>query len=142
MDETLDKLGETIAGALPGAVMGHWVAHGELTLAAIARDMVKVAPFLRDDERCQFCSFVDVTAIDWPGRERRFDVVYHFLSPKQNLRIRVKIEVDATTAVPSIIDVFPGANWFEPAPYDLYAVLFPGPPASRRLLTASGFPAP
>src|SRR5712671_13554 len=111
MDETLDKLGETVAAALPGSVMGHWVAHGELTLAAIARDIVKVATFLRDDERCQFWSFVDVTAIDWPGRERRFDVVYHFLSPKLNRRIRVKVETDEATPVPSIIDVFPGAGW-------------------------------
>src|SRR5258708_38423793 len=122
MDETLDKLGETIAGALPGSVMGHWVAHGELTLAAIARDIVKVATFLRDDERCQFWSFVDVTAIDWPGRERRFDVVYHFLSPKQNLRIRVKVEVAEHTPVPSIISVFPGPDWFERETYDLYVV--------------------
>ena len=111
MDDTLDKLGETIAGALAGSVTGHWVAHGELTVTATARDIVKVATFLRDDERCQFWSFIDITATDWPGREPRFDVVYHFLSPKQNQRIRVKIEVDEATPVPSIIDVFPGANW-------------------------------
>src|ERR1700704_5184623 len=97
MDDTLDKLGETIAGALPGSVTGHRVANGELTLAAAARDIVKVATFLRDDERCQFWSFVDVTAIDWPGRERRFDVVYHFLSPRLNRRIRVKVETDEAT---------------------------------------------
>src|SRR3979490_2815767 len=122
MDDTLDKLGEPIAGALPGSVTGHRVANGELTLAAAARDILKVATFLRDDERCQFWSFVDVTAIDWPGREPRFDVVYHLLSPKQNLRIRVKIEVDDKTPVPSIIEVFPGANWFERETYDLYGV--------------------
>src|SRR5216684_8338053 len=107
MDETLDKLGEIIAGALPGSVLGHWVAHGELTVAAAARDIVRVASFLRDDERCQFWSFIDVTAVDWPGRERRFDVVYHLLSPRQNLRIRVKLEVAENTPVPSIIGVFP-----------------------------------
>ena len=81
MDETLDKLGEMIAGALPGSVSDHRVAHGELTISANASDIVKVATFLRDDERCQFWSIIDVTAVDWPGRERRFDVVYHFLSP-------------------------------------------------------------
>jgi NADH-quinone oxidoreductase subunit C len=139
MDDTLDKLGETIAGALPGSVTGHRVANGELTLAAAARDIVKVATFLRDDERCQFWSFVDATAIDWPGREPRFDVVYHLLSPKQNLRIRVKIEVDDKTPVASIIDVFPGANWFERETYDLYGVLFSGHPDMRRLLTDYGF---
>ena len=90
MNEILEKLGETIAGALPGSVLDHRVANSELTIAATARDIVKVATFLRDDDRCQFCSIIDVTAIDWPGRERRFDVVYHFLSPKQNQRVRVK----------------------------------------------------
>ena len=139
MDETLDKLGEMIAGALPGSVSDHRVAHGELTISANADDIVKVVTFLRDDERCQFWSIIDVTAVDWPGRERRFDVVYHFLSPKQNLRIRLKIEVDETTPVPSIIGVFPGANWFEREAYDLYGVLFTGHPDMRRLLTDYGF---
>src|ERR1700752_2295426 len=139
MDETLDKLGATIAAAVPGLVIGHAVAHGELTLTAAARDMVKVATFLRDDERCRFWSIVDVTAVDWPGRERRFDVVYHFLSPMQNLRIRVKVEVDEATQVPSIIGVFPGADWFERETYDLYGILFSGHPDLRRLLTDYGF---
>jgi NADH-quinone oxidoreductase subunit C len=139
MNETLDKLGATIAAALPGSVTGHTVAHGELTLTAAARDIVKVATFLRDDERCRFWSIVDVTAVDWPGRERRFDVVYHFLSPMQNLRIRVKAEVDEGTPVPSIIGVFPGADWFERETYDLYGVLFTGHPDMRRLLTDYGF---
>jgi NADH-quinone oxidoreductase subunit C len=139
MDETLDKLGETVAVALPGSVTGHRVAHGELTIAAVARDIVQVVTFLRDDERCQFRSIIDVTAVDWPGRENRFDVVYHLLSPKKNHRIRVKIEVGEGTAVPSIIDVFPGANWFERETYDLYGVPFAGHPDMRRLLTDYGF---
>ena len=139
MDDRLDKLGETIAGALPGSVVGHRVANGELTVNAIPGDIVKLAAFLRDDERCQFWSIVDITAVDWPSRERRFDVVYHLLSPKQNLRIRVKLEVDERTPVPSIISVFPGANWFERETYDLYGVLFTGHPDMRRLLTDYGF---
>ena len=139
MDDRLDKLGETVAGALPGSVVGYRVANGELTVNAIPGDIVKLAAFLRDDERCQFWSIVDITAVDWPGRERRFDVVYHLLSPKQNLRIRVKLEVDERTPVPSIISVFPGANWFERETYDLYGVLFTGHPDMRRLLTDYGF---
>jgi NADH-quinone oxidoreductase subunit C len=139
MDETLEKLGSDIAGALAGAVSGFAVARGELTVTASARDIVKVVTLLRDDERCQFWSIIDITAIDWPGRERRFDVVYHFLSPKQNRRIRVKIEAGEDTAVPSIIGVFPGADWFERETYDLYGVLFAGHPDMRRLLTDYGF---
>src|SRR6478736_3688881 len=129
MDETLDKLGETIAGALPGSITSH----------SVARDIVKLATFLRDDERCQFLSLLDVTAIDWPGRERRFDIVYHLLSPKLNLRIRVKLEVDEKTPVASIIGVFPGANWFERETYDLYGAATTGHPDMRRLLTDYGF---
>src|SRR5262249_37793960 len=113
MEDRLDKLGETIAGGLAGSLTGYRVANGELTISAISDDIVKVVTFLRDDERCQFWSLIDITAVDWPGRERRFDVVYHLLSPKQNLRIRVKAEIDETTPVPSIIGVFPGANCFE-----------------------------
>ena len=120
-------------------MLGHWVANGELTIIATGRDIVQVVTFLRDDERCQFWSFIDITAIDWPAREQRFDVVYHFLSPKLNTRIRIKIEVGEDTAIPSIIGVFPGADWFERETYDLYGVLFTGHPNMRRLLTDYGF---
>src|SRR6478735_7152152 len=109
MDETLDSLGKAIADALPGAVTGHTIGYGELTITVNAADIVKVVTFLRDDPRCQFWNIVDVTAVDWPAREKRFDVVYHFLSPKQNTRIRVKAETDEVTPVPSIIGAFPGA---------------------------------
>jgi NADH-quinone oxidoreductase subunit C len=139
MDETLQRLGETIAGALAGAAVGHTVAYGEVTITANAADIVKVVTFLRDDERCRFVNLIDVTAVDWPSREKRFDVVYHFLSPTKNARVRVKVETDEATAVPSIIDVFPGANWYERETYDLYGVLFTGHPDLRRILTDYGF---
>ncbi|MBN9051881.1 MAG: NADH-quinone oxidoreductase subunit C [Rhizobiales bacterium] len=139
MDETLDKLGQMIVSALPGAATGHAVVYGELTITAVAAEIVAVARFLRDDPRCRFVSIIDVTAVDWPARERRFDVVYHFLSPTLNKRIRVKIETDEATPVASIIDVFKGADWFERETYDLYGVLFTGHPDMRRLLTDYGF---
>jgi NADH-quinone oxidoreductase subunit C len=139
MDEKLDTLGQAIASALAGSVVGYWVAHNELTVTATARDIVEVARFLRDNARCQFWCLIDITAVDWPGRERRFDVVYHFLSPKLNQRIRVKIEADEATPLPSIIEVFPGANWYEREIYDLFGVLFTGHPDMRRLLTDYGF---
>ena len=139
MSDTLNQLGQVIKDALAGAVTGHSVANDELSIATTARDLVKVAEFLRDDPRCQFWCLIDITAIDWPARERRFDVVYHFLSPKQNSRIRVKIETDEATPVPSIIEIFPGANWFERETYDLYGVMFTGHPDMRRLLTDYGF---
>ena len=139
MDATLDELGKTIAMALKGAVNDYSVAFSELTLRANAADIVKIVTFLRDDPRCQFVAFTDVTAIDWPGREKRFDVVYHLMSPVKNLRVRIKIEADETTPVASIIGVFSGADWFERETYDLYGILFTGHPDMRRLLTDYGF---
>jgi NADH-quinone oxidoreductase subunit C len=139
VDTKLDELGALIADALPGAVTGHDVAHGVLNIAANAADIIRVTTFLRDDPRCQFVCITDVTAVDWPSRERRFDVVYHFLSPTKNARIRIKVETDEVTPVPSIISVFPGADWFERETYDLYGVLFAGHPDLRRLLTDYGF---
>jgi NADH-quinone oxidoreductase subunit C len=139
VDTKLDELGALIADALPGAVTGHDVKHGLLNITANAADIVRVTTFLRDDPRCQFVCIIDVTAVDWPSRERRFDVVYHFLSPTKNVRIRVKVETDEVTPVPSIIGVFRGADWFERETYDLYGVLFAGHPDMRRLLTDYGF---
>jgi NADH-quinone oxidoreductase subunit C len=139
MNDRLDDLGQAIARALPESVADYGVAKGELTITARAADIVKVVTFLRDDPGCQFFAFVDVTAVDWPQRERRFDVVYHLLSPTKNWRVRIKVETDENTQVPSIIDVFPGANWFEREVFDLYGVLFSGHPDMRRILTDYGF---
>ena len=135
MDETLDRLGQSIKTALASSVLGYDVTYGELNVTAKAADIVKVATFLRDDPACQFICIIDVTAVDRPEREQRFDVVYHFMSPRLNQRIRVKVATDEMTAVPSLIEVFRGADWFERETYDLYGVLFTGHPDMRRLLT-------
>jgi NADH-quinone oxidoreductase subunit C len=139
MDETLQKLGDMIVAALPGAASGHAVAFGQLTVAVNAAKIVEIVRFLRDDPGCRFVSVIDITAVDYPGRENRFDVVYHLLSPTLNARIRLRAEASETTQVPSIIDVFPGADWFERETYDLYGVIFIGHPDMRRLLTDYGF---
>jgi NADH-quinone oxidoreductase subunit C len=137
--EPLAALGEHIAGALGAAVNGFEVAYGELTLNVERDAIVEVVTFLRDDAKCRFIAFVDVCGADYPAREFRFDVVYHLLSPHLNQRIRVKLQADDVTPVPSIVDVFPGANWFEREAYDLYGVLFSGHPDLRRILTDYGF---
>ncbi|ABD07277.1 NADH (or F420H2) dehydrogenase, subunit C [Rhodopseudomonas palustris HaA2] len=138
-DNGLDTLGQTIVGALPGAAIGHSIAYGQLTVTIDAAKVVEVARFLRDDPRCRFVNIVDVTAVDYPGRVPRFDLVYHFLSPALNARIRLRAEVGETTLVPSIIDVFPGTDWFEREVYDLYGIVITGHPDMRRILTDYGF---
>jgi NADH-quinone oxidoreductase subunit C len=138
-DGRLDALGQTIVSALAGAASGHTVAFSQLTVNVQADKIVDVVKFLRDDPGCRFVSLIDVTAVDYPGREKRFDVVYHFLSPTLNARIRLRAEAGETTQVPSIIEVFPGSDWFERECYDLYGVTFIGHPDMRRLLTDYGF---
>lgn len=139
MSEKLQAIGDAVSAGLRGAVNGYDISFGELNVYANAADIVKVVRFLRDDPHCQFWNFIDVTAVDYPQREQRFDVVYHFLSPKLNARLRLKVMTDETTPVPSIIGEFPGADWFERETYDLYGVLFTGHPDMRRLLTDYGF---
>jgi NADH-quinone oxidoreductase subunit C len=139
MNDKLDRLGRTIADVLSSSVSAYSVAFDELTLTAKAPDIVSVMRHLRDDPNCLFWCLIDVTAVDWPAREQRFDVVYHLLSPKHNVRIRVKAATDETTPVPSITEVFPGADWFERETYDLYGILFTGHPDMRRILTDYGF---
>ena len=139
MDESLKELGEHIAAALKGSVKAWSVPAGQLTIEVEAADILKVLRFLHDDPSCQFWSFIDICGVDYPQRKKRFDVVYHLLSPKQNQRIRVKVQADEQTMVPSCVDLFPGANWFEREAYDLYGILFTGHPDLRRILTDYGF---
>jgi NADH-quinone oxidoreductase subunit C len=137
--EALVGLGEKIVAGLGGKASGHEVAFDQLTITVQAEQIVDVVKYLRDDAGCRFVNITDITAVDYPGREKRFDVVYHLLSPTLNTRIRLRAEADETTQVPSIIDVFPGADWFERETYDLYGVIFTGHPDMRRLLTDYGF---
>jgi len=139
MDEALKSIGEKALTALPGAVLGVSEAFGELTIAAEAARISEVLTFLRDDAACQFICFTDLTAADYPEREKRFDIIYHLLSPKLNCRVRIKIETDEATPVPSTISVFPACNWYEREIYDFFGVLFDGHPDLRRILTDYGF---
>jgi NADH-quinone oxidoreductase subunit C len=115
------------------------IAFDELTLLAEASNIIDVLTFLRDDPDCRFVSFTDITAADYPERERRFDVVYHLLSPYKNSRIRVKVQVGEGDDVPSAIPVFKAADWFEREVFDLFGITFVGHPDLRRILTDYGF---
>jgi NADH-quinone oxidoreductase subunit C len=139
MEDKLKELGASLAGSQKSAVNDWSVALGELTLQAEVEQIGNLLRFLRDDPRCLFTCLIDICGVDYPAREKRFDVVYHLLSPQLNHRIRIKIETDADTPVPSVVEVFPGANWFERETYDLYGILFSGHPDLRRILTDYGF---
>jgi len=139
VSEALQGLSTHLTGKFGEKIARSEIAYGELTVTVAGDDLVDVVTFLRDDPACQFISIIDVCGADYPSRDKRFDVVYHFLSPKKNLRIRVRVMTDEETPVPSITGVYPGADWYERETYDLYGVLFSGHPDLRRLLTDYGF---
>jgi NADH-quinone oxidoreductase subunit C len=136
---TLEELSSHIDARLPGGVLQRTITLGELTMVVAPSDIVRVLTVLRDDTQCLFEVLIDICGVDYPEREKRFDVVYHLLSPRRNQRIRIKCEADEDTAVPSAVGVFPAANWFEREAYDMYGILFSGHPDLRRLLTDYGF---
>ena len=138
-DEALTELGERAMAASDGAVSGYHVAFGEVALSVSAARIVEVMSLLRDDPALQFQQLIDVCGADYPQRAKRFDVVYHLLSMTKNRRIRVKVETDEDTPVPSVTGVYPVANWFERETFDLYGVFFSGHPDLRRILTDYGF---
>ena len=139
MDETLNELGAYIAANRGEAVLGYEIANGELNVGVAHDAIADVVAWLADDPTTRFVSVVDVCGADYPEREKRFEVVYHLLSPSRNLRLRLKVQTDDTTLIPSITPILPGANWFEREAYDLFGILFVGHPDLRRILTDYGF---
>ncbi|MBN8996925.1 MAG: NADH-quinone oxidoreductase subunit C [Rhizobiales bacterium] len=137
MDETLKQVADAIAAHGAGAETAF--AFGELAVTVPAEGIVAFLRFLYDDPKLRFVNITDICGVDYPQREKRFDVVYHLLSPTLNRRIRVKVMTDEETPVPSATPVFPGADWFEREAYDLYGILFSGHPDLRRILTDYGF---
>ena len=138
-DGALEELGQHVASVLSDQVMGTSIAHDELMVTARAEQIVKVVTFLRDDPMCLFKVLVDICGTDYPERPKRFDVVYNLLSLVHNQRIRIKVEADDETPVPSITGVHSSANWFEREIWDMYGVMFSDHPDLRRLLTDYGF---
>jgi NADH-quinone oxidoreductase subunit C len=139
MDVPLQTIADNVAAALPGAVVDSKFAFGELTLTVDPARLIETLKFLRDDPAAGFVSLIDISGADYPEREKRFDVVYHLLSPKLNRRVRVKLETDEETPVASATAVYAGADWYEREVYDLFGVLFDGHPDLRRILTDYGF---
>ena len=137
MDDLLKSVADKAVAAFPGLEASF--AFGELVLMADAARIREVLTFLRDDPGCQFVCFTDITAVDYPERAQRFEIVYQLLSPRKNTRVRVKVATDEATPVPSAVAVFPASNWYEREIYDLFGVLFDDHPDLRRILTDYGF---
>lgn len=137
--QPVEELGDYIADKLQGSIASQTIQGGELTLHVAPNDLLKVLTTLRDDINCQFKQLIDVCGADYPEREKRFEVIYHLLSMAQNARVRVKIDTDEETPVPSATGLFSAAGWWEREAWDLYGILFSDHPDLRRILTDYGF---
>lgn len=139
MEESLAEIAEALEAAHPSVAPQSTIVRDELTVTLGAADLLQVTRTLRDDPKLAFVCLIDICGVDWPKREKRFEVVYHLLSPSQNMRVRLKVAVGEDETVPSLSDIFPVADWFEREVYDLYGVFFEGHPDLRRILTDYGF---
>jgi NADH-quinone oxidoreductase subunit C len=139
MTQAMQKLGALIAAKRPDCVLAYDVSFDELNINVVPSNIVGLIEFLKSDRSCRFSSLVDITAVDYPGREKRFEVVYHLLSMYENHRVRLRMSVREEDFVASIIEVHPSANWFEREIFDMFGILFTGHPDLRRLLTDYGF---
>ena len=139
MSDDLNELGALIESKRPECVLAWDVTNGELNVNVALSNIVAFVEWLKAEPTCKFSSLVDITAVDYPGRAKRFDVIYHFLSMYQNQRIRLRVSIREEDMVPSITSVHPSANWFEREIFDMFGILFSGHPDLRRLLTDYGF---
>lgn len=139
MSEALTELAAYIQETRGSLIESSSISYGELTLHTTTTNIVELLTFLRDDVQCGFINFIDLCGVDYPQREKRFDVVYHLLSPRQNQRIRIKLQAAEDEGVPSVTSVFVGAEWFEREAWDMYGIPFEGHSDLRRLLTDYGF---
>jgi NADH-quinone oxidoreductase subunit C len=136
----LVELGEHVAAVVQGGIIRTKVTPtGELCLYAERHRLIDLLTVLRDDPGCDFKQLLDVCGVDFPHRPNRFEIVYNLLSVTGNRRVRVKVETDEITAVPSVVSVFPTAGWFEREVWDMYGVFFADNPDLRRILTDYGF---
>ena len=140
MSEALMETGELLAAKMGAAIKSYAINDmGELVVHVQAAQLPDIVELLKSHPQMRFSTLVDITAVDYPGRAQRFDMVYHFLSMYTNTRIRLKSAVAEGDIVPSITEVHPSANWFEREVFDMYGIIFSGHPDLRRILTDYGF---
>lgn len=137
--EQLLELKEYLASSLSEDIHDLSISLDELSIYTTSTSVIRVLTFLRDDNHCLFKQLTDICGVDYPSENPRYEVVYHLLSLKHNCRIRVKLKTSDDRPVPSIMDIFPCAGWYEREIWDLYGVKFADHPDLRRILTDYGF---
>ncbi|KAK6521030.1 NADH-ubiquinone oxidoreductase 30.4 kDa subunit, mitochondrial [Arthrobotrys conoides] len=137
--EQLHAYGKYLMSCLPKFIQQYSVWKDELSIYIPPRAVIPVFTFLKNHHAAQFTMIADITAVDFPTRQYRFEVVYNMLSVTYNSRIRVKTYADETSPVPSVTPLYDGANWYEREVYDMFGVFFTNHPDLRRIMTDYGF---
>ena len=139
MPITVNDLERTVNSGLTTSVKKSEINFKQLFVDVNVENLTSTILFLKTNDKCRFKQLIDITAVDYPGREKRFKIVYLLLSHENNLRIIINVHIDETVIVPSIAKIFPSANWMEREVFDMYGVSFKDHPDLRRILTDYGF---
>ena len=139
MPITANDLERTVNSGLTTTVKKSKINFDQLFIDIDIKDLSSAILYLKTNNQCRFKQLVDITAVDYPEKEKRFKIVYLLLSHENNLRIIININIDEKTTVPSITKIFPSANWMEREVFDMYGISFKNHPDLRRILTDYGF---
>ena len=139
MSITVNDLEQTVNSGLTTAIIRSEINFDQLFIDVDVEDVASSILFLKTNNKCKFKQLIDITAVDYPQREKRFKIVYLLLSHENNLRIIININIDEEINVPSITKIFPSANWMEREVFDMYGISFKDHPDLRRILTDYGF---
>ena len=139
MDITVEDLERTVNSDLTTAIKTSCISFGQLILEINIEDLYSTILYLKTNSKCKFKQLIDITAVDYPDQDTRFKIVYFLLSHENNLRSIININIEENTLIPSIIKVFPSANWMEREVFDMYGIKFKDHPNLKRILTDYGF---
>tara|TARA_B100000029_G_scaffold32051_1_gene30657 strand:+ start:1038 stop:1643 length:606 start_codon:yes stop_codon:yes gene_type:complete len=139
MPITVNDLEKAVNLGLMKAIKNSKISFGQLFIEIDIKDLSSVILYLKTNDKCRFRQLIDITAVDYPEKEKRFKLVYLLLSHENNLRILIDININEKIIVPSITKIFPSANWMEREVFDMYGINFKDHPDLRRILTDYGF---
>ena len=139
IEKKLNKLEKLINAELSSKISKSIINFNELLLKTSINDIIDVIKFLKLDDKFKFKQLIDIAAIDYPNEEKRFELVYLLLSIENNLRLKISINFETNEKIPSIVKIFPSANWMEREIFDMYGIKFINHPDLRRILTDYNF---
>jgi NADH-quinone oxidoreductase subunit C len=135
----LQKLEKLINSELASKVQKSIIEHSELLIEINVDDLIDVVQFLKSNDACKFRQLIDIAGVDYPEEDKRFQLVYLFLSHENNSRIKLMIKFQIDQSISSITKIFPSANWMEREVFDMYGIKFKNHPDLRRILTDYNF---